>query len=68
MATWQTYRTARTAKPCDDYPRCRRGIQPGERYMRAVASPWDNEVNQSPRWWTLNICAEHMRPEPGRAA
>lgn len=63
MATFQTYRTARTPKDCDGYPRCSRGIQPGERYMRASATPHDMEVNQSDRWWTLNICQEHMSPE-----
>lgn len=64
MATWESYRTARTAKRCDNYRRCGRGIKPGERYLRAVASPHDMEVNQSDHWWTLNICCEHMRPEP----
>ena len=63
MATWQTYHTARTPKQCDNYPRCHRGIQPGERYMRCVASPQDMEVNQSDHWWTLYICVEHMYPE-----
>lgn len=63
----QKYRTARVARPCDDYPRCDRGIRPGERYLRAVATPHDAEVNQSPHWWTLNICCEHMRPEPSAA-
>lgn len=63
MATMTTYRTARTPKPCDDYPRCARGIRPGERYMRTVATPHDIEVNQSNHWWTLNLCCEHMRPE-----
>ena len=65
MATMQQYRTARTAKRCDDYPHCDRGIRPGERYLRAVATPFDGLVNQSPHWWTLNICCEHMRPEGG---
>jgi len=64
MATFQTYRTARTPKTCDDYPGCERGIQPGERYLRASATPHDDEVNQGPHWWTLTICCEHMMPEP----
>lgn len=64
MATFEIYRTARTAKPCDDYPRCTRGIQPGERYLRASATPHDGEVNQGSHWWTLNVCAVHMPPEP----
>ncbi len=63
MATMQAYRTARTPKRCDNYPRCHRGIQPGERYLRAVATPNDMEVNQSDHWRTLNICWEHMYPE-----
>lgn len=63
MATWQTYRTARTSKRCDDYPRCPWGIQPGERYLRATVSPHDIEVNQSDHWWTLNLCYRHMTPE-----
>ena len=57
MSTFQTRRTARTVKPCDNYPPCSRGIQPGDRYLRAVATPWD-DVNEGPRWWTLNICPE----------
>jgi len=28
MATMQQYRTARTDKPCDDYPRCTDGHPP----------------------------------------
>jgi hypothetical protein len=68
MATFTIYRTARTAKPCDDYPHCARGIQPGERYMRCSATPRDDEVNQGDRWWTLNICQEHMLPETGGGA
>jgi hypothetical protein len=63
MATWQTYRTARKDRPCDDYPHCRRGIKRGERYMRCAATPNDAEVNASDHWWVLNICCEHMRPE-----
>jgi hypothetical protein len=63
MATFEIYRTARTPKRCDNYPRCERGIRPGERYLRASATPRDDEVNQGPHWWTLNICCEHMRPE-----
>ncbi len=66
MATMQQYRTARVARPCDSYPRCDRGINPGERYYRGVATPNDAEVNQSDHWWTLNICCEHMRPEVGQ--
>lgn len=64
MATMQQYRTARTPKACDDYPRCDRGINPGERYLRAVATPNDTDVNPGPHWRTLQICCEHMRPEP----
>jgi hypothetical protein len=63
MATFQVYRTARTPKRCESYPRCTRGIKPGERYMRASATPRDSEVNQGPHWRTLAICVEHMRPE-----
>lgn len=63
MATFTTYHTARTPKECDDYPRCTRGIQPGERYQRSTATPHDDEVNQGPHWWTLYICCEHMQPE-----
>lgn len=62
MATFDVYRTARTAKHCQNYPRCTRGIQPGERYLRASATPHD-EVNQSEHWWTLTICCACMRPE-----
>ena len=25
---------------------------------------WTCEVNQGEHWWTLNICREHMQPEP----
>lgn len=32
--------------------------------MRCTATPHDDEVNSSDRWWTLNICHEHMNPEP----
>lgn len=60
MATFEIIRTARTPKPCDHYPRCTRGIQPGDRYVRATATPWDMEVNQSDHWRTLNICALHI--------
>ena len=67
MAVFEVYRTARTAKDCDNYPQCSRGIRPGERYLLATASPWDMEVNQSERWLTLTVCREHMRPEPGPA-
>lgn len=63
MATMQAYRTARVDRDCDNYPRCMRGIRKGERYLRAVATPHDIEVNQSDHWWTLNICCEHMPPE-----
>ena len=63
MAVFTTYRTARTAKRCDEYPGCERGIRPGERYMRAAATPRDDEVNQGPRWWTIQVCCEHMLPE-----
>ena len=63
MTTFNEYRTARTAKECDDYPRCTRGIQPGERYQRCTATPHDDEVNQSDRWWTLCLCVNHMQPE-----
>lgn len=60
MTTFQVYRTARTPKDCEHYPRCTRGIEPGERYLRASAAPWDMEVNQSDHWRTLVVCQEHM--------
>lgn len=63
MATFQQYRTARTPKTCDEYTGCERGILPGDRYLRASATPGDDEVNQGPHWWTLVICPEHMPPE-----
>lgn len=63
MATMQQYRTARTAKPCDDFLGCSRGIKPGERYERAVATPNDSDLGNT-HWWTLNICCDHMKPEP----
>lgn len=64
MAIFGVYRTARTSKDCEDYPRCTRGIRPGERYYRATATPHDSEVNQSDHWRTLVVCQEHMQPEP----
>jgi hypothetical protein len=63
MASWQTLHTARTPKRCDhEVPRCSRDIKPGERYLRAVASPNDPEVNQSSHWIRMNICSEHITP------
>jgi hypothetical protein len=63
MATIEIYRTARTRKRCDDYPQCDRGIQPSERYLRAAATPGDDDYNPSDHWRVLNICCKHMRPE-----
>ena len=59
MATFEIIRTARTPKECDHYPACTRGIQPGDRYIRATATPGD-ECNDGQHWWTLNICALHI--------
>ncbi len=60
-----TWRTARTAKPCENYPTCERGILPGDRYLRTAATP-DDEVNQGDHWWTLQICPEHAGTEEVR--
>jgi len=65
MATFEVYRTARTPKQCENYPRCGRGIRSGERYMRCSVTPHDDEVNQGDHWWTLTVCCEHMRPKGG---
>lgn len=44
-------RTARVARPCDQYPRCPAGgIQPGERYEDLRLPPGREPFEQSTRW------------------
>lgn len=63
--------TARKRHACDNYPRCFRGIKPGEDYARHVAFPGD-DANSSPRPLVLNLCqpcqTEYDRPMPPRRA
>lgn len=56
-------RTARREYRCNGFD-CGRMIQPGEQYTRAALPPWQ-DVNTSPRWWSLILCTEC---EPARAA
>lgn len=57
-----TYRTARTHKRCNsDSYRCRRTIQPGDRYLRASLPPMA-DPNSSKHWWSMNVCSECMTP------
>jgi hypothetical protein len=64
MATTAWTVTARKRHSCDNYPRCYRGIKPGEDYARHVAFPGD-DANNSSRPWVLNLC-QHCHTEHGR--
>lgn len=41
-----TEHVARKARPCDDYPGCRFGIVPGQRYRRIVYFPGETDVSE----------------------
>lgn len=62
----RTYRTARTKKRCDGFPRCRRGINPSERCVRVSLPPRGDMGNVS--WWSMNICIDCMRPDDRKKA
>lgn len=48
-----TERRARVARDCQG---CHAKIEAGNRYFVAALPPW-KDVNSSPRWWRLNLCA-----------
>lgn len=52
-----TEHVARKSRPCNEYPRCSNGIEPGQRYRRYVAFPGDEGHEHGERPWVFEICA-----------
>lgn len=52
-----TEHIARKARRCDDYPRCRNGIEPGQRYRRYVYFPGDEGAEDAKGPRVLTMCA-----------
>lgn len=55
MAEIRTVRTARKTHHCEVEPSCPRTIQPGDRYLIASVTPWD-EWNQTDHWLRMKVC------------
>ena len=62
----RTYRTARTAKRCDQLG-CYGRIRPGDRYLRTSLPP-QVDVNSSDHWWSMNICVGCLSDDDRRRA
>jgi hypothetical protein len=52
-----TEHVARKARRCDEYPRCRHGIFPGQRYRRHVYFPGDESFEDAKGPIVLTVCA-----------